>query len=359
MKTKNYLSVFFLLITVAFSTSCKDDSEDYPNPDEYTNAITFFEKLDYSGAVFVSKQGNDILRTGKGEANREAGILNNTDTKFRIGSVSKTLTGMGIVQLKRDGLITSFDQFLSDFDESFPQGNTITVRHLLSHQSGVPDYVSIVEPAAKNGEAITPDDIYDAIKELVSDEGLQFTPGTSVAYSNSNFLIAALLIENLSGETYEHYIKTNVLDPLNMADTEMGTDEINGDSYAQGYNGNSNVSTYPMEVAFGAGCWTSTIGDMEKWCRAAMGASWFSEEEKNAVFGGNVAEGTTSFGLAWFNSTINGKTFYWHGGDIDGFASLIGFVPESQGIVIALSNEQDDTGEKRNLIIETIVANEM
>lgn len=94
-----------------------------------------------------------------------------------------------------------------------------------------------------------------------------------------------MLIENLSGKTYEDYIKSNVLTPLNMTDTEMGTDEISGEQYAQGYNGNTNVSEYPMEITLGAGCWTSTVNDLEKWCSAAMGDEWFSADEKEAVFG--------------------------------------------------------------------------
>jgi len=358
MKTKFYTFILFISVLILFS-ACSDDENQQPDPGDYTDALTFFEDIDFNGSVLISKSGNDILRRGFGEANKNTGVLNDTDTKFRIGSVSKTLTGMGLVQLKRDGLIAGFDQLLSDFDADFPQGNEITIRHLLSHQSGIPDYLSLVESEAKSGEQISPEDIYALVKAHLSNTGLDFEPGSSMAYSNTNFLIAALLIENLSGESYENYIKRNVLEPLNMNDTEMGSDDIEGEMYAQGYNGNANVSEYPMEITLGAGCWTSTIGDLEKWCNAAMGDEWFSAEEKEAIFGGEVPAESTVFGLAWFKSNISGKTLCWHGGDIDGFASLIGFVPESGGVLIALSNQQDDTGAKRNLIIETIVTKEL
>jgi len=358
MKTKIY-TLIVLISVITFLSSCSDDENPLPTPDEYTDAQTFFEEIDFNGSVLISKNGSDILRTGYGEANKSTGVLNDANTKFRIGSVSKTLTGMGIVQLKRDGLITDFDQYLSDFDADFPHGNEITIRHLLSHQSGIPDYLAMVETEAKGGQQIEAEDVYEMIKIYLAENSLDFAPGSSVSYSNSNFLIAALLIENLSGETYEDYIKANVLTPLNMTDTEIGTDEISGEQYAQGYNGNANVSEYPMEITLGAGCWTSTVNDLEKWCAVAMGDEWFSADEKETIFGGEVPEESTAFGLAWFKSKIGGKTFYWHGGDIDGFASLIGFVPESNGIVITLSNQQDDTGEKRNLIIETILQHEM
>lgn len=345
-------------MTILFN-SCKDDEITLPNPDEYTDALTFFEELNYNGSVLISKNDTDILRMGFGEANRNTGTLNDSFTKFRIGSVSKTFTGMGIIQLKRNGLINSFDQSLNEFDESFPNGNLITIRHLLTHQSGIPDYIAMIEKSAKNGETYTPENIYSEIKNYIAEHNLDFIPGNSVNYSNSNFLIAAMLIEKLSGEIYEDFIKTHVLDILDMTDTEMGTNEISGDSYAQGYNGSKNVSTYPMDIAFGAGCWTSTISDLEKWCLAIMGDNWFSAEEKATIFGGEVPEESTAFGLAWFKSKINGEMFFWHGGDIDGFVSLIGVVPESKGVIITLSNEQDDTGAKRNLIIETIVKKEL
>lgn len=358
MKTRLYILILFLSVLILFS-ACSDDENPLPNPGNYTDAISFFEDIDFIGSVLISKNGADILRRGFGEANKSTGVLNNMDTKFRIGSVSKTLTGMGVVQLKRDDFITGFDQPLSDFDADFPHGADITIRHLLSHQSGIPDYLPYVETEAKSGEQISPEDIYTLIKTYLSDADLDFEPGSSMAYSNTNFLIAALLIENLSGETYEDYIRANVLEPLNMTNTEMGSDAISGENYAQGYNGNINVSEYPMEITLGAGCWTSTVSDLEKWCKAAMGDNWFSADEKELIFGGDVPDESTIFGLAWFKSEISGKTFLWHGGDIDGFASLIGFVPDSNGVIITLSNQQDDTGAKRNSIIETILHNEL
>ncbi|WP_321996729.1 serine hydrolase domain-containing protein [Draconibacterium orientale] len=357
MKTK-FLFLSILSFVTIFLISCSND-DDPITISEYTDATTFFNELDYSGSVLISKNGSDILRTGFGMANKNTAEPNTTGTRFRIGSVSKTLTGMGIVQLKRDGLINSFDQALSDFDDSFPHGNQITLRHLLSHQSGLPDYVSMVESDAKSGQTFTPETIFEIVKNQVAENNLIFTPGSSVAYSNTNFLILALLIEELSGDSYENYITSKILDPLNMADTEMGSNEINGENYAQGYYGNENVSEYPMQITFGAGCWTSTVADLEKWCRAAMGNSWFSPDEKNVIFGEDVPEESTAFKLAWFRSKIDGKTFLWHGGDIDGFASLIGFVPESNSVLISLSNKQDDSGTTRNKIIETILKNEL
>ncbi|WP_297091405.1 serine hydrolase domain-containing protein [uncultured Draconibacterium sp.] len=357
MKTQFYIHTL-LVATLVFLSACTSDENELPDIENYSTAFNFFEAASFNGSVLISKNGDDIFRGSFGLANKETGILNDLETKFRIGSVSKTLTGMGIIQLKREGLITDFNQPLSDFDTNLPQANQITISHLLSHQSGIPDYLPLVEKEAKSGEQISAEEIYEEIKLYLAENDLDFTPGSSMAYSNSNFLIVALLIEELSGESYENYIKSRILNPLNMMNTEMGTETILGANYAQGYNQNVNVSQYPMAITLGAGCWTSTVSDLEKWCQAVMGNDWFSADEKELIFEGQVPNESTIFGLAWFKSKVNGKTFCWHGGDIDGFSSLIGFLPEQNGIIITLGNKQDNTGKLRNRIIETIISNE-
>nr|WP_319397440.1 serine hydrolase domain-containing protein [uncultured Carboxylicivirga sp.] len=350
--------IYLFIAIVVLCVSCSKDDLPASTPIDYSNAQLFFEELGYNGAVLISKSGNDIIRKGLGEANHKTGELNTVTTKFRIGSVSKTLTGMAIIQLKRDGLIAGFDQSLSDLDPIFSAFSEITLRQLLRHQSGIPDYVSMVEDAAKTGEDISPMEIFELLEEYVSTEGWLFQPGTSMQYSNSNYLLAALLIEKLAGISYESYVLQHILQPLHMQHTELGTNTIPSQGYAQGYNGTQNVSDYPMPITIGAGCWTSTVEDMEIWCKTVMGDEWLTDEEKNVIWGMDVAAETTVFGMSWFVSTINNKKFIWHGGDIDGFSSLIGFIPESEGVIIALSNEQDNTAFTRNTIIETILHNE-
>ena len=353
---KKYIYSFIVIVLVC--VSCSNDDVPASPTINSTNSQLFFEELGYNGAVLISKSGNDIIRKGFGKANHETGESNTVTTKFRIGSVSKTLTGMGFIQLKRDGLITSFDQSLSDLDPLFSSFSEITLRQLLRHQSGIPDYVPMVEDAAKTGETISPMEIFELLQKYISTEELLFSPGTSMQYSNSNYLLASVLIEKLAGSSYENYIHQNILQPLNMQHTEMGTNSIPSHGYAQGYNGTQKVSDYPMAITVGAGCWTSTVEDMEIWCKAVMGYEWLTEEEKNVIWGMDVAAETTVFGMSWFVSNINNKKFIWHGGDIDGFSSLIGFIPESEGVIIALSNEQDNTAFTRNTIIETILHNE-
>jgi len=358
MLTYSWINRILFLCLISILACSKEDDPTPVNPGSYVDAAAFFESIDFQGTVLIKRGSTDVLRSGFGYANAEGGTWNTPTTKFRIGSVSKTFTGMGIIQLWRDGLLTNLDQPLRDFDPDFPRGDEITIYHLLTHQSGLPDYVGTFEGLAKSGQYFDPEDIYEVIAESVAEDGLQFNPGQNIQYSNSNFLLAAILIQELSGQGYHAYIQEKVLQPLDMNQTEPGANTITGADYAQGYHGQENASNYPMYIALGAGDWTSTVADLEKWCAAVMGDQWFSPAEKDLIFGGDVPDEATAFGVAWFKSNINGQSFFWHGGDIDGFSALIGFVPEDEGMVITLSNQQDDTGGIRNQIIETILQEE-
>lgn len=359
MKTiiKHLIAFLMFLLTLFTSlTSCSSDDGTNPS-NNYTTAKNLLSQIDFQGYAIITKNGNDLVRQGFGLANQSTALPQDYNLDYRIGSVTKTLTAAGIAQLKRDGLINSFNQTLDEFDPEFPNGNQITLVQLLSHQSGIPDYQLIVEGAYEQGETLDEEDIYQVIKDMISENGLNFSPGTNKQYSNSNFLIAALLIQELSQMPYHDYIQQKILNPLAMTNTHKGTDVIDENTHAQGYfNGNPN-STYPMTIAFGAGDFSSTPKDMETWVNAVK-TNWFTNDEETEIFTQNVPSGFTNFGLGWFTTQEGNTTMYWHGGDINGYWSMIGFIPEYDITIVLLSNHQDDTGTQRNTIIEQLLTNE-
>jgi CubicO group peptidase (beta-lactamase class C family) len=291
-------------------------------------------------------------------ADKSKNIQNNPALIYRIGSVTKSFTSAAVVNLKRDGLIDNFDQPLSDFDEEFPMGDQITIQHLLNHHSGIPDYEQAISKYAKeNNQFIEPDEIYDIIMEAIEEDGLEFTPGKHFSYSNSNYLILGLLIEALTDMTYQEYLQEKVYAPLNLNHTAKGPDEIIGNERAQGYNNGKKVDPYQMQIAYSAGELESTIQDLEKWGTALLG-DYFTAAEKEAVFAAPYGqEGVNTPGAGWFTLNIEGQVIYHHGGDIDGFTSFLILIPESNGLIILLSNEQEK-GEQRNQIMEVIMKNE-
>ncbi|EDP95710.1 serine hydrolase domain-containing protein [Kordia algicida OT-1] len=338
-------------------TSCSTDDDNNTPSIDYTTAENLLTEIDFQGYAIITKNGNDLVRQGFGLANEETALPQDYELAYRIGSVSKTLTAAAIIQLKRDGYISNYNQTLDEFDPEFPYGNQITIAQLLSHQSGIPDYQVVVEEATAQGNFFDEEDIYEVIIELISENGLNFTPGAGKQYSNSNYLIAALLVEELTDMSYHEYIQQNIFDPLQMTNTYRGVDNINANTHAEGYNNGSAHSIYPMNLAFGAGDFSSTPKDMEIWTNAIK-TDWFSTAEKDVIFAQDVPSGYVDFGLGWFTSQEGNTTLYWHGGDIDGYWSMIGFVPEHNATIVLLSNQQDDSGEQRNTIIQQLLTNE-
>lgn len=357
MTTLHKILIVFMVTTIIFFTSCSKDDENNTPSNNYTTVENLLTGIDFQGYAIVTKNENDLIRQGFGLANESTAMPQDDNLAYRIGSVSKTLTAAGIVQLKRDGLINNFNQTLDEFDPEFPNGNQITIAQLLSHQSGIPDYQFIVVEAYEQGETLDEEDIYAVIKELISENGFDFTPGLGKQYSNSNFFIAALLIQEASQMSYHDYIQQKIDNPLAMSNTYKGTNVVDINTHAQGYLNGSANSTYPMTIAFGAGDFSSTPKDMEIWVNAVKN-NWFSEAEKTEIFTQNVPNGYTDFGLGWFTTQEGNTTMYWHGGDINGYWSMIGFIPEYDATIVLLSNQQDDTGAQRNTIIEQLLTYE-
>ncbi|QIE58294.1 beta-lactamase family protein [Rasiella rasia] len=337
--------------------SCSNDDDIYTPSTNDTTVESLLTEIDFSGFAIVTKNGQDVVRQGFGLANQNTGLPQDYNLAYRIGSVTKTLTAAAIVQLKRDGLINSYSQTLSEFNQEFPNGNEITIQHLLSHQSGIPEYQFIAEQAFDSGMELDESDLYEVITDLISDNGLNFIPGSDKQYCNSNYLIAALLIEQLSGMTYHDYIQQKIFNPLGMSNSYRGTNTIDLNTHAQGYlDGNVN-STYPMAITFGAGDFSSTPEDLETWTNA-ISTNWFTQAEKEEIFAKNVPSGFVDFGLGWFTTQEGSNTMYWHGGDINGYWSMIGFIPEYDATIVLLSNQQDNTGTQRNTIIQQLLTNE-
>jgi len=353
--SKYILVVVLFLLPLLLSCSSNDDANS--SATNYTSVDDLLTEINFQGYAIVTKNGNDLVRQGYGFANESTAMPQDYELSYRIGSVSKTLTAAAIIQLKRDGLITSFNQTLNEFDPDFPNGNQLTIAHLLSHQSGIPEYQFVVENAYEQGEVLNEEAIYELVIDLITEGGLTFLPGTNKHYCNSNYLIAAFLVQRVAQMPFHQYVQQNILTPLGMTNTHKGNNVIDTNTHAQGYLNGSVNSNYPMAIPFGAGDFSSTPEDMEMWANAVK-TSWFTEAEKELIFAQNVPSGFVDFGLGWFTTQEHNTTMYWHGGDINGYWSMIGFIPAYDATLVLLSNRQDDTGTQRNAIIQQLLTNE-
>lgn len=313
----------------------------------YITALDYIEAENFVGSVLVSRDGVDVVRTSFGFSDSDNQLRNGSDTRYRIGSITKSFTALAIVQLREFGLIDSYDDPVSAYLPDYPGGNEITIRHLLTHRSGIPDYLGWVNQSSFYTPA--------QLVALFMGRDLAFSPGTRFSYSNSNYVLLGNLIETISGMDYPTYLQANVFSPLGLINTAPGTSDIVDLRDAKGYKSISQGDTADylnMSIPFSAGALVSTIGDLEHWGRSYLDRTLLSTDSYDELF----VDG--EYGFGWAGDRFGGKSAYWHDGGINGFSAIIALFPEQRGMVIALSNVQNESA-KLQRIVATMAENEL
>ena len=291
-------------------------------------------------AVLVMVDGKPVLRKGYGMADVEKGVKVTPDMIFRIGSITKQFTSVGILQLvqqDRVSLDDSIKKHLPDVDTS---GKTITVENLLSHTSGLPNYTA----GAEYQEGMTRDLKPSEIVELVAGQPLEFEPGTRFRYSNTNYVLLGMLIEKVSGRTYAENLDSSIAKPLGLADTRYSRDDALAPRHARGYERGSSGEWAPMRPLsmtqpFAAGAIESTVDDLAKWTQAlADGKVVDAKLLEQAWTPYKPTESPSDYGYGWFIRTDSGERWIGHNGGINGFQSAAVWIPEKKVFVAILRN---------------------
>ncbi|WP_444944329.1 serine hydrolase domain-containing protein [Microbulbifer sp. ZKSA006] len=315
-----YLAILLIATLVPLSPSA------YSHP-LYTSAEDLLESEGFIGSFLVKKQGVDILRKGFGFASVAQKTPNRIDTQYRIGSLSKTLTALAIVQLKAAGKIPAYDTPISHFVVDYPRGDEITLRHLLTHRSGIPEFFHGID----HSQSFSPIELVNLTKY----KPLEFEPGQEYSYSNSNYILLGYLIELLSGQTYTQYLSQHILGELDINHTVYGESKISHTGHAQGYTTEDQAeraSYIDMSIPYSAGALSSNLADLEVWSESFAAESLVSAADKEDIF---IEEG---YGFGWLSSTIAGKKVYTQSGGIYGFSALIVIFPEENHLIIGLTN---------------------
>jgi len=224
----------------------------------------------FSGSILIAKGGRILLSKGYGLANYEWNVPNTPQTKFHLGSVSKTFTAAAIMILQEQGKLNVHDP-LSKFIPDYPNGDRIKLHHLLTNTSGIPNVNNFAEYNNLSKFPHTPTDLIPLFKN----KPLDFEPGTRpYTESNSNYNLLAFIIEKLSGQTYGEFLKQNLFDPLALNDTRHDGD-ANAiiSNKASGYlpaglTGVENAPYLDWSTKTGNGSIYSTVEDLFRWDRA-------------------------------------------------------------------------------------------
>ena len=329
LRRRSILSLSFVLL-VAVSVVRADALDD-----RIRSIMT--ERHIPGAAVAVVKNGKVVRMNGYGVATLEFSVPVTSETVFEIGSVSKQMTAAGIMLLVQDGKVV-LDEKISKYLPNTPEAWTgVTVRHLLTHTSGVKSYSSL--DGFSLSERMT---INDFIKKL-SPHPLEFTPGEKNIYSNSGFNLLAYIIETQSGKKYMDFMRERIFVPLGMTKTGDRDPQFviplraNGYEWRQdryiGRDGN-------LTDLMGAGSIVSTIGDMTRWEAALRGDNFLNARSKKEIWTQfTFNNGTPSpYGLGWRISDVRGNKLIGHTGQTAGFGAAIFRYVDSDVTVIALTN---------------------
>ncbi len=300
---------------------------------EYLEAYT--KLWAFSGSIAAMKDGEVLFKNAYGYANREHKILNTTETKYRIWSITKQFTAAAILILEERGLLNTEDSLRNHFPEWTKLDSDITIHHLLTHTSGIFNYSNL--PDSHRTFQRMHHDRAELI-EMFTSKALDFEPGTDWNYCNTGYYLLGLLIEKLSGKTYSEFLQDNIFKPLGMFNTGVDDDKTIVPNKASGYylNGNNliNCNYINMELMLSSGGMYSTVEDLLIWdgvLRSNKLLSSKSIKKMNTAYKNDYG-----YGVA-IHINCNKRVVH-HSGSCEGFLTEIHRYVDDDFCVVVLSN---------------------
>jgi CubicO group peptidase (beta-lactamase class C family) len=335
---KNNRKVVFGLVMTAF-TSIAFAQDKAKQIDELMRR--YIDNGKFNGTVLVADNGKVIFKKGYGLANMEWNIPNTTDTRFRLASLTKQFTAMGIMQLVEQGKLR-LDGKITDYLADYPKaaGDKITIHHLLTHTSGIPNYTDFPDYRTFERNRLKPADLIKKFSELP----LTFEPGSAFAYSNSGYVLLGAIIEKVTGKTYERVLQENIFTPLQMNNTGYDAFYKVLPKRAAGYEKwgpeYENASYIDMSIPYAAGALYSTVEDLALWDQALYTDKLLTASSKAILFtpyknGYAYGWGVGKRQVGQLKDSVQSMG---HLGGLNGFNTLLLRIPENKQLVVLLHN---------------------
>lgn len=340
-----------LLLALALSTLPARAASPVSDSDLTTYADKLISSVYPAGqpgaAVLVQKDGKTVLRKGYGMANLELGVPMSPENVFEIGSITKQFTAAAILLLQERGRLRVEDpitKYLPDFPA---QARTVTIENLLTHTSGIPSYTGLPEWYPHIREDLKPADV----AALFKDKPLEFTPGERWAYDNSGFFLLGMIVEKVSGKTYEQLVEEEIFRKLGMTHSRYGHSEeivpLRASGYSKDDTGFRNTDFISMTQPYAAGALMSTVDDLAIWGRALQSEALLKKASLDRMLTSyRLKSGTpTQYGYGIGVFDFRGTRVLGHGGDINGYTANVTWAPAERIFVAILSN--DDASDPR------------
>ena len=329
---------FLFLYFAGIPIMKKAPSEQSDQIDKYIEEQ--MHNLQISGlSLAVVKDGESIKTRGYGFANIELQVPASEASIYQIASVTKQFTATAVMILVEEhkiGLDDKITQYLSNLPLDW---QSITIRHLLTHTSGIVSYTSLPE-WDRNLYPISKEEIM----KLVAKYPLNFQPGNAWDYNNTGYFLLGMIIEKVSGQSYSGFLKERIFTPLNMKDTRVNDLNSLIKNRTSGYERTSrliNARDSDPSWGYAAGALISTVTDLTKWDAALYTEKILKRHSLEQMWTPVILNNgeTFPYGFGWAINKINGHRVIWHNGGIQGFCSSILRFPDDQVTVIVLINQ--------------------
>ncbi len=295
---------------------------------------SYVDSDEFMGTVLVARGDSVWLSRGYGSANLEWEIPNAPDTRFRLGSITKQFTAAGVLALAEQGRLGLDDPVGKWLTETPKAWDGITLKHLLTHSSGIPSFTDLPDYQASKATATTPEQLVARFRDLP----LEFKPGERFSYSNSGYILLGHLIERVSGQSYAEFLQERLFTPAGLQDTGLDSNRRVLARRAAGYERGAqepvNTDFIHMSVPFSAGALYSTTEDLLRWQLALYGGRLLGPDALAAM----LTQHLDGYALGVMVHVVNGRRVVEHGGGIEGFNTHLAWYPDEQLSVIVLGN---------------------
>ena len=296
-------------------------------------------------AVGVAVRGKPVLMKAYGMADLERNVPNTPDTIFESGSVAKQFTAMAIMLLVHDGRLSLDDEVRKHVPELPDYGAALTIRHMLTHTSGLRDWGSVA--AIAGAPRTTREYTHAHVLDIAArQQSLNFPPGTQWSYSNTGFNLAAIIVDRVSGMSFAEFSRRRIFQPLGMTSTSWRDDHrrvVKGRAIAYSATAGGYEIEMPFENVHGNGGLLTTVGDLLKWnenfVTPAVGDAALVKQMQTA---GKYRDGRDlDYALGLYVRPLDGIKNVYHSGSTAGYRAHLNRFPESQTSVAVLCNASD------------------
>lgn len=314
---------------------------------------TLFERGQFNGAILVAKDGKILYRNALGKANFQTGADFTPGTPSNIGSVTKQITAMSIMILGERKKL-SYDAPVSKYIPEFSHSShfsKVTLRHLLTHTSGMPDYGDLaIDDSGLDQKGL--------IAALLKKEDTLEEPGVRYRYSNPGYALLAIVVERVSGKRFADFLEQEIFKPIGMTSTFVydGAGKKTARA-ALGYDQFGEADDGAPTAIPGDGGLYSTVDDLFKWDQALYTDKLVRQSTLSEAFTpGKVQQETTIYGFGWNVVEQGGNKYLWHQGSQAGFRAFIERRLTERVTVIMLTNKGNSKRQDINAAIQNILA---